>query len=131
MRAAAAVLLLALAAGGAAAFAHQKRMVEYAIVLDAVQTTTWTAHGSYAWCGISSQRLPYDGKGQAILRFALPADARAGLPPGGPASFAATVPGTVQRSGSLVEHDAAVTARPAACPQLGTADEAVDTSGCG
>jgi hypothetical protein len=115
----------------AAASAHHARPVEYAVSLTAVQTTSWTAHGSSAWCDASAQQLPYDGSGQATLRLSLPADARLALVPGGAPSFAATLTGTVARSGSLVSHDAAVTSRPLECPPLGGGDDAEDASRCG
>jgi hypothetical protein len=116
---------------GASGAQHKKRAVEFAISLGVVQTTSWTAHGSYAWCSSSAQRLPFDGSGQATLRVSLPADEHRAAAPAAPISFAATLVGTVERSGSYVEHDGAVTSRPPECPALDTTDAASDTSGCG
>jgi hypothetical protein len=127
----AAALLLTFLAGGAAASVSKRRAVEFAIALEAVQTTTWTAHGSYAWCSNSTQRLPYDGSGRVTLHLSLASDARGAAAPAAPLYLAATVRGTAQRSGSYVEHDAAVTDRPPGCPALDTADTAAETGGCG
>jgi hypothetical protein len=127
----ASVVLFAMIAVGASGAPHKRRAVEVAYALDVVQTTSWTAHGSYAWCDSSTQRLPYDGSGQATLRLALPAGAHGAAFAGRPLAFAATLGGTIARSGSYVEHDAAVTSRPLDCPVLGTGDSAADTSGCG
>jgi hypothetical protein len=104
---------------------------EFTVALDAVQTTSWTAHGSYAWCADSADRLPFDGSGQATLRLALPAGARGAAAPGAAVSLATTLTGTVERSGSYVERDGAVTSRPLDCPALDTTDAAAGTSGCG
>jgi hypothetical protein len=121
----------ALTAAAVPAAARPARVVEFTVSLAAVQTTSWTAQGSYAWCPDSAQRLPYDGHGEATLRLSLPAGSRLALRPGGPPSFAAPVAGSVERTGSLVEHDAAVTSRPAGCPPLADADAGEDASGCG
>lgn len=126
----AASFALTLTAAGAGASSRQREL-EYTVSLDVVQTTSWTARGSYAWCAGSSQRLPFDGSGRATLRLSLPADAHGTAAPGAPFYLGATLPGTVERSGSYVEHDAAVTDRPPGCPALGTADLTAETSGCG
>jgi hypothetical protein len=127
----ASVVLCAVTAAGASGAQHDKRAVELAIAVDVVQTTSWTAHGSYAWCAGSTQRLPFDGSGQATLHVSLPADEHGAATPGAPISFAATLGGTVERSGSYVEHDGAVTSRPPGCPAIDTADVPADTTGCG
>jgi hypothetical protein len=49
-------LLLVLAAAGGSDAAGKKRAVEFAVGFDVVQTTSWTAQGSYAWCDSSAQR---------------------------------------------------------------------------
>jgi hypothetical protein len=127
----ASMVLLVLAAAGGSNAARQKRAVEFAVALDVVQTTSWTAQGSYAWCASSAQRLPFDGSGQATLHLALPVAAHGPATPGALISLAATISGTVDHSGSYVEHDAAVTSRPPDCPALDMADAPSDTSGCG
>ena len=124
------VVLFAVMAAGASA-RHAKRAVEFTFSLDAVQTTSWTAHGSYAWCSSSTQRLPFDGSGRATLRVSLPAGEHGAAAVGAPIAFSTTLRGTVARSGSYVEHDGAVTSRPPECPALGPGDSAADTSGCG
>jgi hypothetical protein len=123
--------LAALSAVASAVSASTARVVEYTVALDATQTTSWTAHGSYAWCSDSTQRLPFDGSGQATVHVTLPAGAQVGLVPGSAPSFGATVPGTVDRSGSLVEHDGSVTSRPGSCDPLAGGDAPADTSRCG
>jgi hypothetical protein len=126
-----AVALLAVTAGGASGSARKERALAFAVSLDAVQTTSWTAHGSYAWCAGSTDRLPFDGGGQATLRLSLPADAHGAATPGAAVSLATTLGGTVERSGSYVEHDGAVASRPLDCPVLEPTDVVADTSGCG
>jgi len=116
---------------GAAASAQHARALEFAVSLDAVQTTSWAVKGSYAWCSLSSQRLPFAGSGRAMLHLSLPADAHGAATPGAPFYLGGMLSGTVVRAGSYVEHDAAVTDRPPGCPAIDTADSAVGTSGCG
>jgi hypothetical protein len=125
------IVAAALTAAAVPASAHPARVVEFTVSLTGVQTTSWTAQGTYAWCPDSTQRLPYDGHGQATLRLSLPGGARVALKPGGTPSFAATLAGSVERTGSFVEHDAAVTSRPPGCPPLADGDAAEDASGCG
>ena len=95
-RAVACAVLAALAAAAGPGATGPKRVVEFAISLAAVQTTSWTAHGAYAWCDSSAQRLPFDGSGQATLRVALPAGTDDAFAPGGPAALGATLTGTVE-----------------------------------
>lgn len=123
--------LLALTAVGASASPLEKRGLEYTVSLDAVQTTSWNAHGSYAWCSSSSQRLPFEGSGKATLRLSLPADAQGAAAPGAPLYLAGTLGGTVVRTGAYVEHGSAVTDRPPGCAPLDAGDSTAATKGCG